>query len=86
MLSELLADLAMHELVEDVRVSGFLGGVQLNTAVDADALADALIEHCFITRALRGNTLQISPPFIATEQELRDLIAAIRGALDNVEA
>lgn len=85
-LSELLADLAMHELVEDVRVSGFLGGVQLNTAVDADALADALIEHCFITRALRGNTLQISPPFIATEQELRDLIAAIRGALDNVEA
>lgn len=28
-------------------------------------------------RALRGNTIQLSPPFIATDDEIRDLVAAL---------
>ncbi len=39
--------------------------------------ADELVERGFITRPLRGNTLQISPPFITTDEELRAMVREI---------
>lgn len=66
-----------HSAVTDVRVAGFLGGVTLHDDVSAEAASDKLIDLGFVSRPLRGNTLQISPPFITTDDELIQLVAAI---------
>lgn len=81
-LRELLTALESHELVSETRVAGFLGGIELTDAVTAEAMTDRLLEHGFITRPLRGNTIQLSPPFVTTDQELIDLVAAVRTTLD----
>lgn len=72
---------ARNPSVREVRVCGFLGGVSLVDAVDAVRVADALIDVGFVSRPLRGNTLQLSPPFITTDDELRDYIDAIDAAV-----
>jgi adenosylmethionine-8-amino-7-oxononanoate aminotransferase len=76
-LSEELAGLAARDAVADTRVAGLLGGVTLADHVSAEWVTDELIERGFITRPLRGNTVQISPPFITTDEEIRQLVAAI---------
>ena len=63
--------------VVETRVAGFLGGITLSDGISAEAVTDELVEHGFITRPLRGNTVQISPPFITTDDEIRQLVAAI---------
>lgn len=72
---------ARNPSVREVRVCGFLGGVSLVDTVDAVRVADALIDVGFVSRPLRGNTLQLSPPFITTDDELRDYIDAIDAAV-----
>jgi adenosylmethionine-8-amino-7-oxononanoate aminotransferase len=73
--------LARRPSVVDVRVAGFLGGVTLRDEVPAERAADALVELGFISRPLRGNTLQISPPFITTDDELTSFVEAIEDVL-----
>jgi adenosylmethionine-8-amino-7-oxononanoate aminotransferase len=70
-----------QEGVVDVRVGGFLGGVTLAEHISAERVADRLIELGFISRPLRGNTLQLSPPYIVTDQEVGDYVAAIEQAV-----
>ncbi|SDR96821.1 aminotransferase family protein [Agrococcus carbonis] len=72
---------ARQEAVVDVRVAGFLGGIGLDERIANDRVADRAIEHGFITRPLRGNTLQLSPPFIVSDQEVVDYVAAIELAI-----
>lgn len=67
--------------VTDTRVAGLLGGVTLADHLAADKVADRLIEMDFITRPLRGNTLQVSPPFIISDQELVSFVSAIGDAI-----
>lgn len=67
--------------VAETRVAGLLGGISLRENLSAEALTDALIEDGFITRPLRGNTVQVSPPFITTDEELRELMGAIEAAV-----
>jgi adenosylmethionine-8-amino-7-oxononanoate aminotransferase len=81
-LAEQLAALAGHEAISETRVGGFLGGIELTGQVRAEAVTDGLVDRGFITRPLRGNTVQISPPFTATEDEVRSLAGAIRAELD----
>jgi adenosylmethionine-8-amino-7-oxononanoate aminotransferase len=81
-LSRSLADLSSHELVEDVRVAGLLGGVTLSTDIDANAVVDRLIDRGFISRALRGNNLQFSPPFTTETSEVHGFVSAVRETLD----
>ncbi|MBC9927999.1 MULTISPECIES: aspartate aminotransferase family protein [unclassified Leucobacter] len=81
-LAGLLAEIGTHEHVVETRVGGFLGGIELVPSLSAEAITDQVLELGFITRPLRANTIQISPPFIATEQELGDLVSAIRSVLD----
>jgi adenosylmethionine-8-amino-7-oxononanoate aminotransferase len=69
------------EHVTEVRVAGFLGGVQLDERLDNARVADRAVELGFITRPLRGNTLQLSPPFIVSDQEVVDFVAAIEQAI-----
>ncbi|HEX7405397.1 MAG TPA: aminotransferase class III-fold pyridoxal phosphate-dependent enzyme [Candidatus Nanopelagicaceae bacterium] len=66
-----------HELIEEVRVGGFLGGVQLAQSVDGNAVVDFAIENGVIVRILRGNTVQISPPFIVTEAEISTIVDVV---------
>lgn len=81
-LAGLLSEIGTHEHVVETRIGGFLGGIQLDERVNAEAVTDEVIELGFITRPLRANTIQISPPFITTEQELTDLVSAVRTVLD----
>lgn len=62
-----------------------MGCVELSNEVSADSVTDRLIEYGFITRPLRGNAIQISPPFITTDQEVRDLLGAVRTVLDRAK-
>lgn len=70
-----------HESVVDVRVAGFLGGVTLADQLSAERISDDLVDLGYISRPLRGNTLQISPPFIVTDDELTTYISAIDHAI-----
>lgn len=67
--------------VVDVRVAGFLGGISLDERLVNERVADRAVELGFITRPLRGNTLQLSPPFIVSDQEVVDYVAAIEQAI-----
>lgn len=67
--------------VTEVRSAGLLGGVTLEASLSAEQICDDLVKLGFISRPLRGNTLQISPPFIITDEELHNLIDAIAYAI-----
>ncbi|WP_082470390.1 aspartate aminotransferase family protein [Curtobacterium sp. S6] len=77
-----LEDLARNNPeVTEVRYAGLLGGVTLREGVAVEKVCDRMIDKGFISRPLRGNTLQVSPPFIVTEQELTDFLAAMSEAI-----
>jgi adenosylmethionine-8-amino-7-oxononanoate aminotransferase len=76
---------AQRPSVADVRVAGFLGGVTLRDDIPAERVADELIDAGFVSRPLRGNTLQLSPPFITTDDELTQFVAAISHVLSEEE-
>ena len=66
-----------HELVAEVRVGGFLGGIELEQSVDGAAVVDFALAEGVILRLLRGNTLQISPPFVVTEDEINTIVEVV---------
>jgi adenosylmethionine-8-amino-7-oxononanoate aminotransferase len=66
-----------HELVDEVRNAGLLGGIQLSTSIDGEAVVDYGLDHGVILRLLRGNTVQISPPFIVEEEEIETIVNTI---------
>lgn len=68
--------------VKEVRMGGFMAGIELDDSHDAVAVTDGLINYGFITRPLRGNTIQLSPPFVTVEQELENLVSALHDVLD----
>lgn len=83
-----LALLRDHEWVADVRAgAGLLGAVQISSEVLAsDAtvmprLIAALRERGILTRGLADGSVQVSPPFVITREELRRIGAAIDDAL-----
>ena len=82
-LEAVLRPLESHELVREVRTIGLLGAVELDGEV-ADRVAAETLERGVITRALRGVALQISPPFVITEQQLGTLAAVIAESVDAV--
>lgn len=88
-LAAALAPLAGHELVAEVRTgAGLLGAVEIAaSARDADPglgarLVAAAREHGVITRLLRGVALQVSPPFVITEEELARIGEVFTAVLD----
>lgn len=77
-----LAELAQRQsAVIDVRGAGLLGGVTLAGHLSAERVCDEMIELGFVGRPLRGNTIQISPPFIISDEELKQHISAIEHAI-----
>ncbi len=88
-LAAALAPLAGHELVAEVRTgAGLLGAVEIAaSARDADPslgprLVAAARERGVITRLLRGVALQVSPPFVISEDELGRIGEVFAAVLD----
>jgi adenosylmethionine-8-amino-7-oxononanoate aminotransferase len=88
-LARALAPLAQHPLVGEVRAgTGLLAAVELDEAARAadpglaPRLVTAIRERGMITRLLRGVALQVSPPFVITEDEITLIAEVFRAALD----
>ncbi|WP_077488099.1 aspartate aminotransferase family protein [Sinomonas mesophila] len=80
------AQLAQRQAaVTDVRVAGLLGGVTLADHLKAEHVCDDLIELGYIARPLRGNTVQVSPPFIISNHELSLFVTALEQAITERE-
>ncbi|MGH3507231.1 MAG: aspartate aminotransferase family protein [Nocardioidaceae bacterium] len=78
-----LASLADHERVAEVRSgTGALAAVQLSEPGEALALAKTLRSYGVATRAVGAGGIQVSPAFVMTEDQVRELATAIRTALD----
>jgi adenosylmethionine-8-amino-7-oxononanoate aminotransferase len=56
-----------------VRTIGLLGGVELTLDGLADRVAEEALRRGVLVRALRGSVLQISPPFVVSEQQLHTI-------------
>jgi adenosylmethionine-8-amino-7-oxononanoate aminotransferase len=79
-------------LVGETRVVGLTAAVELDEATLAanpgapDVVAGALRRHGILTRVLRGVALQVSPPFVITEAEIRLMVDGFEAALAEVAA
>jgi putrescine aminotransferase len=91
-LGERLAPVARHPLVEEVRTIGLLAGVELSAAARSatpdltERVTRRAREHGVLVRNLVGHTLQISPPFVVTPDELTHLADVLQRSLDEVAA
>jgi putrescine aminotransferase len=83
-----LSPLGDHELVEDVRGNvGLLCGVDILTAELANEVVRRGYERgMFLRLTGDGRTLQISPPFVITEQEIARLGEVLVDVLDELAA
>ncbi len=88
-LARVLAPLARHELVSEVRTgAGLLAAVEISAAArEADPGLGARVVAAarsdgVITRLLRGVALQVSPPFVITPAELQQIADVYTAALD----
>ena len=93
-LSTQLHTLSAHPLVGEVRISGFIGAIELvadkATATRFDATAqvgalcrDACFDNGLIMRAV-GDTLVLSPPLVIDRGEIDELVNKAEQSLDQV--
>jgi adenosylmethionine-8-amino-7-oxononanoate aminotransferase len=79
-----LAPLSEHERVLEVRSgTGALAAVQLADPSEALAFAKAMRGFGVATRAVGAGGIQVSPAFVMTDEQVRELAAAIAAALDS---
>jgi putrescine---pyruvate transaminase len=83
-LESVLRPLEEHALVADVRTIGLLGGVELHGEGVADRVVAEALARGVIVRALRGSVLQISPPFVISEERLATVASVLGDSLDAV--
>ena len=82
-LADALAPLADHPAVAEVRTGvGLLGAVELADPSKLQAVIDAAYERGVLVRGIRGVALQVSPPFVITEDELAETAWVFGDALD----
>jgi putrescine---pyruvate transaminase len=83
MLADALAPLADHPAVAEVRTGvGLLGAVELADPSKLQAVIDAAYERGVLVRGIRGVALQVSPPFVITEDEIAETARVFGDALD----
>jgi adenosylmethionine-8-amino-7-oxononanoate aminotransferase len=82
-LADALTPLADHPAVAEVRTGvGLLGAVELTDPSKLQAVVDAAYERGVLVRGIRGVALQVSPPFVITEDELATTARVFGEALD----
>jgi putrescine---pyruvate transaminase len=78
-----LRPLAEHDRVAEVRCGvGALAAVQLVEPTEAPVLAKALRRYGVSTRAVGAGGIQVSPPLVMTDDEVRQVADAIGSALN----
>jgi putrescine aminotransferase len=91
-LADAMAQLARHPLVSEVRTCGLLAGVELSAEAlqRTPDLTDTIVREArargVLTRALMGTTLQVSPPFVIDESQLRTIGETFLVTLDAVQS
>jgi adenosylmethionine-8-amino-7-oxononanoate aminotransferase len=76
--------------VAEVRSAGLLGAIEIDGALLAEAptLPDRIVLEArrrgVLTRALRGTSLQLSPAFVASDDEIRGMVAGLGEAVETV--
>jgi putrescine aminotransferase len=90
-LADKLRPLADHDLVSEVRAgTGLLAAVEITARARAEdpgigqRLVAEIRDRGVITRLVRGVALQVSPPFIVTEQEIDQIADTFAAALDAI--
>lgn len=89
-LAEALGALDGQPLVAECRSIGLMGAVQLDAAALAaepglvDRVMLAARDEGLLTRGLVGHSLQLSPPFVTTSDELREMVARLGRAIGRV--
>ena len=77
-----LASLAGHERVVEVRSgTGALAAVQLGDPAEAMLLAKTLRGHGVATRAVGAGGIQVSPAFVMTDEQVRELAQGLGAGL-----
>jgi putrescine aminotransferase len=78
-----LRPLESHPAVAEVRAGvGLLGAVELADPSNLQPVIDAAYERGVLVRGIRGVALQLSPPFVITEDELETAGRVLGEALD----
>lgn len=77
LLARELTRLDHRDGVAEIRVAGLLAGISLDGHLSAEKVTDELLDHGVIARPLRANTVQLSPPFITTDEEIRTVVSAL---------
>ena len=78
-----------HPMVAEVRSIGLAAAVEFTPEALAatprlsDVVADLALEHGLIGRGLRGVAMQVSPPFVVTEEEIAEMARRLRLAVDD---
>ena len=75
-LKEKLADLASLSYVEDVRVLGAIGVVELKTSVDMKTLQAQFVEQGVWVRPF-GKLVYVMPPYVIADNELTALLNGV---------
>jgi putrescine---pyruvate transaminase len=82
-LADALAPLADHPAVADVRAGvGLLAAVELADPSKLQAVVDESYRRGVLVRGIRGVALQVSPPFVITEDEIATTARVFGEALD----
>jgi putrescine---pyruvate transaminase len=88
-----LQGLRRHHIVGDVRGLGLLGGVELVKDRESKELFDAsagagrrvwleALRQGVIVRAVAGDVIAISPPFVITEEQIDHMVDVLDGAIE----
>ncbi|MFD6517730.1 aspartate aminotransferase family protein [Rhodococcus sp. NPDC060176] len=86
-LHDALSSLSSASGVREVRSGvGFMAGVELDEGVNGEAVSEHCIDAGVIIRCLPGNTMQICPPFIVTEDEIDRIAETLTTAIETVNA
>jgi putrescine---pyruvate transaminase len=74
-------------LVREVRSGiGLMAGVELTDSATAETASRRLLDRGQIVRPITNGTLQLSPPFVATEDDITACVDAIRDVLGEMAA
>lgn len=83
-LKQQLAPLAQLPHVQQVRVLGAIGVVELKHAVDMQSLQQQFVEHGIWIRPF-GKLVYVMPPYIISEQELQQLLTQMVTVVSNMQ-
>ena len=78
-----------HPMVAEVRSCGLAAAVEFTpealaaTPGLAEIVSNLALEHGLIGRGLRGVAMQVSPPFVVTEDEIAEMARRLRLAVDD---